>query len=552
MSTSDPPNDVPPTSTTTSHLAEAERLLEQAISAGCHDSQAQYLLAMCRKRQNRFAEARQALQKIPQPDANVWLQLGLMAFSLKDYAQAAQEFRQAWQLDPSLYAAAYNLLVTLLCQNQLLEAIALVRQLEPLVPAAEEGRFLFWLRWLLAEAVGEGSAPAIAQQEGDGQDTNLAEAKSMTPEEEERLLSLLANLGPLEVAFPLLRQLVSLCPGSHRAQEVYLELLLMQGIRLMDQGKWQEAFDLLQPIGRMVAAAGKATLPVHVALLNVLGCCACLLQEYEQGVWYFTGAMTKAGPDVRLYQNLALAQEWLGRLDQAETQWNRFFDLLSPSLPSPALPNYPESLAFEGLSRLADSYARQERLASAASFLQRASRLRPHEVDVLDRLFHLLHQLKRPEEARKVLRRLRELRPNEPQFELYELDVREVRTLGEVERLLGDIRRTVQRHPNDLRVEEKAMALIGGLFPLLRRYSDQLADQLRRVQDQMYRLPRSQVNWNTAQNVMGDLAEDFTQLRRLTNKCLQLVASDEQRRFLHQLADYLDRKIESCHVLGSS
>ncbi len=550
MSTSVAPEAVFTSQPVNSHLAEAARLLEQAIRAGSPDPQAPYLLAMCYKRQRRYAEARQTLHKIPEPDANVWLQLGLLAFAERDYPQAEQGFRQAWQSDPSFYAAAYNLLLTLLCQNQLLEGVALFPQLEPLAAQADERRFLSWLRALLGTSVGaRGPAgPVPAASDGPGQ--RRPELAEMTQAEEERLLQLLAGLGPCEVAFPLLRQLVSLRPGSSRAQEVYLELMLLQGQQRLDRGQWQEAFELLLPLGRTVAAASKATRPVHVALLNFLGCCACLLQDHQQGVWYFTAALTKAGPDARLHQNLALAHEWLGRLDQAETHWNRYFDLLDPSLPMPSLPNYLEALAFEGLSRLADTCARQDRPTSAVSFLQRASRLRPQDVDVLDRLFHLFHQLKRPEETKRTLRRLRELRPNDPQFELYELDVREVRTLGDIERLLGDIRRTLHRHPNDLRVEEKAMALIGGVFPLMRRCSDQLADQLHRVEDQMRRLPNSQVNWTTAREVMRDLEEDFLQLRRLTNKCLQLVTSDDQRRFLHQLADYLERKIESCHALN--
>src|SRR5256885_11824573 len=74
-----------------SRFDTAARLLEQAWHAS-EDPQVAYLLAMAYKRQGRAAEARAALQKIPQPDANVFLQIGLLSLREQQPAQAAQEF----------------------------------------------------------------------------------------------------------------------------------------------------------------------------------------------------------------------------------------------------------------------------------------------------------------------------------------------------------------------------------------------------------------------------------------------------------------------------
>jgi len=49
---------------------------------------------------------------------------------------------------------------------------------------------------------------------------------------------------------------------------------------------------------------------------------------------------------------------------------------------------------------------------------------------------------------------------------------------------------------------------------------------------------------------MRDLEEEFLKLRRITNKCLQLVTAEEHRRIIRELAAHIDRKIELCHSMG--
>src|SRR5262249_33305108 len=200
----------------------------------------------------------------------------------------------------------------------------------------------------------------------------------------------------------------------------------------------------------------------------------------------------------------------------------RYFDLLDRRVPVPAFPTYLESLAYEGLNRLADNYSKKERWNSALTYLQRAHRLRPQDAEALERLFHLYNQLKRPEDARRTLRRLRELRPNDPQFELYELDGREVKTLDDIDRMLSDIRRTLAKFPNDLRVEERAVNMVGNVIPLMGRMCHQLTDQLSKIADQVRHLPNYQINWPAVRDVMRDLKAEFKKLRAITNKCLSL------------------------------
>src|SRR5437899_3595866 len=112
--------------------AEAIRFLEAAVKAGNQDANALYLLAMAYKHQGRVGEARQMLAKIDDPDANVLLQRGVLAFNEKEWANAAGEFDKAWQMDPTSYPAAYNLMLTRLCQGQLEGAVEMLDKLLPL------------------------------------------------------------------------------------------------------------------------------------------------------------------------------------------------------------------------------------------------------------------------------------------------------------------------------------------------------------------------------------------------------------------------------------
>jgi tetratricopeptide (TPR) repeat protein len=541
------------------HWQEAAGLLEQAVKVGCHDPSATYLLALCHKRRGETAEAQGALRKVAPADGNVFLQLGLLSFAEGQYAQAEEELARSRELDPSSYAAAYDLLLAQLALGKLPEAAALLPTAVALTADAAEKRFLVLLAALVHRTVPAGAAVPVARpsadappaSNGDVPESGLA---GMSRAEEQRLLELLCGLGQMETTYPLLRALADARPSSRAVQAAHLEAVLVQAKRLADRCHWTAAAQLLRPLARLIGegAAPGPTAPraTQVALLNLLGVCDCMTQEFDQGARHFAAAFPLAGDDAWLHQNLALAHELHDRLDEAELHWNRYFDLIEAGVPAPALPGYREALAFEAVGRLGELYTKKEKWSAALPYVQRASRLRPHDADTLERLFHLYHQVRRPDDARRTLRKLRELRPADPQYELYELDVREVRTLDDIDRLLGDVARILAQHPNDMRVEERAVGLVGNVIPHIGRLCDQHSDRLARIVEQVRRLPSYQVNWPVVHDEMRRLHKEFQKLRRLSQKCLPLVTHAEHRRVIKELTDLIDSKIDVCHSLG--
>jgi len=540
---------------------EAIRFLEQAVKAGNQDPHALYLLAMAYKHQDRSADARQILAKIPEPDGNVLLQRGVLAFNDKEWAAAATEFENAWQKDPASYPAAYNLMLARLCQGQLEGAVDMLDRLLPLAPSQSEHRFLTLLRSLL----GRGGFEASAEQ--------VHSLESISPEDEQRLLDMIVGLSQFEVVYRLLAKLVSARPSSESAFRAYIGAAMVQAKLLMERGQWSDAELLLSPLKRRLESSQVRVDPFYlISILNMLGVSCVMAQDFDRGLAHFRAAgeafqrdFSNPGPASKsdryvnpqgiylgawIEQNLALANEWLNRMETAESHWNRYFDYLEHYVPRSQPPDYLPNLAFEGASRLADFFSRKEKWGSAAHFLQRAHRIRPTDYETLERLFHMYTQLKRTEEARKILRRLREVRPNDPQGELFELEVREVRKLDEVDQLLSDLRRVAQRFPNDARVEERGSAIVHNVMPILERIADQYAGQVNKVVDQMRRLPSYQINWPTVRDIMRDMEDKYLFLRRVAQKCLAHVTSDEVRRELHRLISHCDRKIDQCHSLG--
>lgn len=541
--------------------AEASRFLEQAVKAGNQDANTLYLLAMAYKHQNRPGDARQMLAKIADPDANVLLQRGVLAFADKDWAQAAQEFAQAWQKDANSYPAAYNLMLTRLCQGQLEGAVEMLTKLLPIAPSPAENRFLSLLRSLLGGA----SAESTAEQ------AYLLGTISL--DDEQRLLEMIVGLNQFEVVYRLLAKLVGARPNSEAAFKAYIGAALVQSKILVDRCQWSDAELLLAPLKRRLESSQVRIDPLYlIAILNMLGVCGCMAQDFERGLTHFRAAseafqrdFSAPGPANKsdrylnsqgiylgawLEQNLAIVNESLNRMDHAEQHWNRYFDYLEHYIPRSLPPDYLPNLAFEGASRLADFFTRKDRWGSAAHFLQRAHRIRPADYETLERLFHMYTQLKRTEDARKILRRLREVRPNDPQTELFELEVREVRKLDEVDALMSDLKRIAQRFPNDARVEERGASLAHNAVPILERIADQYAGQVNKVVDQMRRLPSYQINWPTVRDIMRDMEDKYLFLRRVAQKCLAHVTSEDSRRELHRLISHCDRKIDQCHSLG--
>src|SRR4029453_18500510 len=106
-------------------------------------------------------------------------------------------------------------------------------------------------------------------------------------------------------------------------------------------------------------------------------------------------------------------------------------------------------------------------------------------------------------------------RPNDPQVELFELEVRDVRNVDDLDRLVVDVRRVLQKYQHDPRVEERVNAVVGSLAPLLERFAHQFTGQVNKVVDQMRRLPSYQINWPMVRDVMRDMEDKFLFLRRI-------------------------------------
>ncbi len=528
------------------HLEDAARLLEQALQAGGGDPQVAYMLAMAHKRLGKVAEARTALRKIARPNANVLLQMGLLSLQERQFPQAEEELARAWQADPGSYEAGYNLLLTRLALGQLESCVALLPAVVELAPNPGEQRFLRMVLELLRGAVLEGARTPDAA--GQPFETALAD---ITAADELRLLHLLRGMDRFEVIYPLFQALAAQRPRSAAAQEANFEAALVQGKRLMDRCDWGAATRLLAPLARSLGEGRPVARPTQAALLNLLGCCAAMEQDFPRAAKLFTSALRLAANDVRVLHNLALIHEWQDDLKQADPYWNQFFDLLDRRIQAPpGQADYVAGLAFEGLNHLAEAYAKKEKWPAALAYLQRAQKLRPQDADLLERLFHLYHQVKKPEEARRTLRLLRQLKPNDPQLDLYELDLQDTKSLDDIDRKLTDIGRILKKYPNDLRVEERAVAMVQDVIPFMGQLCDQLTDRINQIIDRVRNLPNYQINWSAVREVMRDLEDDFLKLRQITRLCLPLVTNDEHRRIIRELGAHIDKKIDDCRRLG--
>ncbi len=537
------PGVLPMAETDSARYEAAAGLLERAVQAGCQDAHVLYMLAMAHKRRGKLNDARNALRKIARPDANVVLQMGLLSLEENQLVQAEEELARAWQMDPQSYEIGYNLLLTRLTLGKIEDCLALIPHAIELVSKRDpdrrdrEQRFLRILQTLLQ----------VCRKSNNGAPSSIPLLMELTADDEQRLLQILRSLGQLDTVYMLLKTLSEARPRSAEVREAYLEAVLVKAKELIDRCAWTEAELLLRPLVRE-KNGNRAT---QLVLLNLLGCCACMTQDFDSAIKHFSAALKLAPNDARLHQNLALTYELKGELPQADPYWNRFFDLLDNHVPVPPdIPRYLDHLAYEGLGRLAARYSEREKWASALNYVQRAAHLRPNDPDTLERLFQLYNQAKRPQDARRTLDKLRQLRPSEPQYEMYELDLIEVKGLNDIDKLLSEIDRILKRYPNDVRVEERAVTMVGNVIPLMGNLCDQLTDQMSKVIDQVRNLPNYQINWSAVREVMRDLLREFQKLRRITGKCLPLVSNDEHRRIIRDLADHIDKKMEACRSMG--
>lgn len=526
-----------------SRFEAAAGLLEKAAQATASDPNVAYMLAMAHKRQGNHAEARAALRKIAKPDANILLQMGLLSLRENNPAQAEQDFERSLQMDPKSYGACYNLLLTRLTLNKRDACQQILPRAQELAPTKAEKDFLAILKELLRHV-----REARPSEERDllvlGLDSPL---EAMSQAQEQRLIELSRSLGQIDVVFTMLRTLGAARPRSQAVLEAFYEAALAKARDLMSRGNWTEALWLLGPLAQ--ERAGTRT--QQAALCCQLGCCCYLTQEFDKAASYFHLALKLSGSDPRIIQNVALSYEQADDMNEAEEYWGKFLNLLDSIMLSvpPGIPNYRESLEYETLVHVANVFHGKERWSLAVNYLNRALKIRPDDGDLMERMFHTYVNAKQQNQARKMLDRLRDVRPKDPQLDLYELDLIEVKNLNDIEKLLEDIDRVLRRHPDDKRVEERAVSMVGNVVPLMGNLCDQLTEQLNKVLNQVGNLPRYQIDWSALKEIMRDLIKEFQKLRRITNKCLPLVTHDDHKRIVRDLAEHIDKKIDACRSM---
>ena len=414
--------------------------------------------------------------------------------------------------------------------------LELLSQAVELSPTQDERRFLTILRALLCASQKEGGQRA---------DLLLGE---LPADDEQRLVKVVRSLGQLDTVHTLLKALADARPRSPAVRDSYIEAVIVKAKTLMDRCSWTEAELLLRPM----AAVNGVSRATQTALFNLLGVCACVTQDFDGAIRHFTAALKYAGNDARIHQNLALTYELMGELSVADPHWNRYFELLDMRIPAPSdIPNYLEAVACESMTRLANAYAEKEKWSMRRELHAAAHRIRPKDADLTEKLFQLYNSAKRPQEARKALEHLRNLRPEDPQLDLYELDLIEVKGLNDIERLLTEIEAIRRRYPGDLRVEERAVRMVGNVIPLMHNLCDQLTQQMSKVVDQVRHLPNYQINWSAVREVMRDLLREFQKLQRITRKCGPLVVSEEHKRSIRELSEHIDKKMEACRSMAA-
>ncbi|HEV2948429.1 MAG TPA: tetratricopeptide repeat protein [Gemmataceae bacterium] len=519
-----------------SDYESAASFFEKAVMKDWSDPAVAVDLARAYKHQGLTAKARRILQNVARTDSGIAFQAGLLSLEEKRLSQAEEDFARAWAEKPNCFEAGYNLLMTRFSLGEVETARILLPQVIELAPEQSQRDFLTLvdrvIRNCSSEHLENGKAPTLAD---------------VSPEEEQQVLEFLHNLGNPGIAAQALSALAKQQPDNAALFRAYLEAILVQAKQLLDRGDWNQATRILTPL---VEAMESTPRPTGAALLNLLGCCACLTQDFEAGIHAFASALQTANRDARLSQNLALAYEMHGRHSEAEPHWNWFLEMLDGRLPSPPeSPGYKNRLAFECLHRLGVRSSERGKWTSALAFLQRAHQVQPEDADTLERLFHVFNQLKKPEDARRALRRLRQLRPQDPQMEFFELELIEIDNLDNCNRVLAGLEALHGKYPDDARVAERQAQLLGAITTYLKRLTRQIVEQSARAASRVRRLPTYQEAWPEMKHYLRDLRSRLNRTRKTALRSLPLATSESHRRDLQHIIQQTSQEIDQCQTL---
>jgi tetratricopeptide (TPR) repeat protein len=517
----------------------AARFFEEALTRSSSNSNVAHDLASIYKRLGKFSEARKALQSVVPNRSDMFYEMGLLSLEEKRLAQAEKDFARAWGEEPSSFEASYNLAFTRLSLGEVDQALELFPDLMKLANKDEDQAYLSRLYQVLQITPSQ-----------NGQQPDYGDLESLNPEEEQQILNLSRQLGHIPTATRLIRALAAVRGESPSHHLAIMETALVQAKQSLGWCNWLEATRLLTPWAEVNDGASR---PIRAALLNLLGCCACLNQDFEAGIHYFSAALQLVNRDARMSQNLALAYELQGRLAEAESHWNWYLEMLDDHIPAPPdSPGYKNRLTFECLHRLGVRFSEKGKNTSALAFLQRAHQLRPADTDTLERLFHVFLQQKRPEDARRALRRLKQLRPEDLQNELFEVDLIEINSLDNCNRVLAGLEALQRKSPDDGRVFERQAHLLNSVISYLKRLCRQISAQLERAVSRVRRLPPYQVDWPEMKHYLRDLRSRLQRIRKTAERSLPLAASDLVRQNVQEIIRQADRDIEQCRNLVRS
>ena len=269
----------------------------------------------------RLNEARNALRKIQQPDANVILQMGLLSLQEKQLAQAEGEFARAWQMDPQSYEICYNLLLTRLTLGKVEDCLALIPDgagAGAARAASDARRRTPFLAGLAGAVAGRAARATTVLRPR----SLLAE---LTTADEQRLLKVVRSLGQLDTVHTLLKALTEARPRSARGARSVSRGRARQGqgadrsLRLDRGGIAAAAAGTREE--RQPGHPGRPAQPARLLRLHDAG--------FRQRHHATSPPPSSSRPTTpRLHQNLALTYELKGDLPQADPHWNRYFDLL--------------------------------------------------------------------------------------------------------------------------------------------------------------------------------------------------------------------------------
>lgn len=544
------------------HAAEtAAWLFKQAVQAGCKDPPLLHLLARAYKIQGNTLECRNTLRQIQPADVFTCLQLGLLALRetkggfLSPLLEAEREFERAWKLHQTAptngttstpeadaaQAAGVNLVLTRLSQGKCAEAREVIPGLLGITADPADRRRLTLLQTTLESVQARNESGALQ-----------LELAAMTDAEEADLLSLVQALGHVETSGSLLQALQGARPQSTPIADVAAEAQLLRARQLLDRGDAAGAERILAPLAYERARRPRLSGGTPAALINLLGCCECLMQDFDSGIRHFNDALAINGnTDPRIFQNVALGYEFLKQYASAERAWDRYLENLGPRIPAPAgRADYVARLTLECLLRLGGRNYDRENWETARAYYQRALPFKPDDADILERLFHVNNQLRRAVDARQVLEQLRQVRAGAPQLELYELEVNEVKNADDVLRLLGEVERVVRKYPQDAAVAERAASIFANLIAFMTSLEKQYRQQLRKTERQIEDLPSYQVNWPEVHGYLREVRGRLAKLRRAADRCLAMATLDRHRRSLHQLRQAIEADFERCRQLA--